>query len=88
MGRGFIALDLVFFSLWRPFLLLGASLGFGTIWVVSLKLQGVIPGVSPALLQTIPYIMTIIILVLVSLERFRKRMGAPASLGKPYFREE
>lgn len=87
-GRGFIALAIVFFSMWRPFVLLGGSIGFGALWIASLKLQGVIPGVSSNLLKTIPYILTIVVLALMSLERFRRGTAAPNSLAEPYFPED
>ena len=45
MGWGFIALALVFFSMWNPFILLGGSLLYGTLWQLSLNPQLILPGV-------------------------------------------
>jgi simple sugar transport system permease protein len=85
MGRGFIALALVFLSLWNPLLILGGCLGFGALWMSSIKYQGVIPGVSPILLRTLPYLATVGSLILL---RYVKRVEKPSALGRPYFREE
>jgi len=87
-GRGFIALALVFFSMWRPFLLLVGSFAFGTLWIMGWYLQTVLPGIPIHIFRMIPYLVTVAILVLISTERFRKRAGTPAALGKPYFRGE
>lgn len=86
-GRGWIALALVIFSMWRPFLILFGSLFFGTLWITGFYLQSVIPNVPYLLLQMVPYVSTIIVLVLMSTERFRRGVRAPAALGKPYFRD-
>ena len=43
---------------------------------------------GPEFLQALPYVMTIIVLVLVSTAFARRRLGAPAALGRPYVREE
>ena len=44
--------------------------------------------IAPQLLHSLPYVMTIVVLVLVSSGLGRRRLGAPASLGVPYVREE
>jgi ABC-type uncharacterized transport system permease subunit len=87
MGWGFIALALVFFSLWNPFILLGGSLLFGTLWQLALNPQLVLPGVmSRYLWRTVPFIFTVIILLLMSTKWFRSKWGAakPEALGLPY----
>jgi len=86
-GRGWIALALVIFSMWKPFLLLFGSLFFGTLWIVGFYLQSVIPNAPYLILQMIPYTATIAVLVLISTERFRKGVRTPAALGKPYYRD-
>lgn len=88
LGRGWIALAIVAFSFWRPFLTLAGSIGFGALWVAALKLQGQIPYLSTNLLKLLPYLLTAIVLVIMSLERFRTKIGPPAALTKPYFPEE
>jgi ABC-type uncharacterized transport system permease subunit len=90
MGWGFIALALVFFSMWNPFILLGGSLLFGTLWQLSLNPQLVLPGVlSRYLWRTVPFAITIGVLLLMATKWFRIRWGAakPEALGTPYVKE-
>ena len=87
-GAGWIAIALVIFGFWRPSLtLLGAYL-FGALQSLSstLKARGV--RVSGDLLDALPFLMTIVVLVLVSSRFAHRRLGAPAALGVPYEREE
>jgi simple sugar transport system permease protein len=87
MGWGFIALALVFFSMWNPWILLGGSLLFGTLWQVSLNPQLVLPGVlSRYIWRTIPFIITLAVLLLMSTKWFRTKWGAakPEALGETY----
>ena len=87
MGWGFIALALVFFSMWNPFILLGGSILFGTLWQLSLNPQLVLPGVlSRYVWRTVPFIITIGVLMLMSTKWFSTRWGAakPEALGLPY----
>jgi simple sugar transport system permease protein len=90
LGWGFIALALVFFSMWNPFILLGGSLLFGTLWQLSLNPQLVLPGVlSRYVWRTIPFIITIGVLLIISTKWFRIRWGAakPEALARPYVKE-
>ncbi len=90
MGWGFIALALVFFSLWNPVILLGGSMLFGALWQLSLNPQLVLPGVlSRYIWRTVPFIVTIGVLLLMSTKWFRLRWGAakPEALAKPYVKE-
>jgi ABC-type uncharacterized transport system permease subunit len=90
MGWGFIALTLVFFSLWNPFFLLGGSLLFGTLWQLSLNPQLVLPGVlSRYIWRTVPFVITLGVLVLMSTRWFKTRWGTakPKALGQPYVKE-
>ena len=50
--------------------------------------RGILSGVPPELFQSLPYVMTVVVLVLVSSAGARRRLGAPAALGTPYVREE
>jgi len=87
MGWGFIALALVFFSMWHPFILLGGSILFGTLWQLSLNPQLVLPNVmSRYIWRTVPFVITIGVLVLMSTKWFSSRWGAarPEALGQPY----
>jgi ABC-type uncharacterized transport system permease subunit len=90
MGWGFIALALVFFSMWNPFILLGGSLLFGTLWQLSLNPQLVLPGVlSRYIWRTVPFVITIGVLLIISTKWFMIRWGAakPEALGQPYAKE-
>lgn len=83
-GRGWIALALVVFSTWRPLrVLLGAYL-FGGITIIQFHVQGFGVDIPSQLLSTLPYIATILVLVLISRDINTIRLNAPASLGKPY----
>jgi len=89
-GWGFIALALVFFSMWNPFILLGGSLLFGGLWQLSLNPQLVLPGVlSRYIWRTVPFGITVGVLLLMSTKWFRARWGAakPEALGLPYVKE-
>jgi simple sugar transport system permease protein len=90
MGWGFIALALVFFSMWNPFILLGGSLLFGILWQLSLNPQLVLPDLmSRYAWRTVPFVITLGVLVLMSTRWFRLRWGAakPDALGTPYVKE-
>jgi simple sugar transport system permease protein len=83
-GRGWIALALVVFSAWRPFWLLTGAYLFGGITYLALYLQGLgVPFPSP-LISALPYLGTIIVLVLISRDRRRTRLNQPACLGKSF----
>jgi simple sugar transport system permease protein len=83
-GRGWIALALVVFSTWRPFwLIIGAYL-FGSIMYMSFYLQGLGVRIPSQFVSALPYIATIVVLVIISSNRARIRLSAPACLGKPF----
>lgn len=85
-GMGWIVLSITIFSLWRPERAILGSYLFGGIRVLQYKLQPF--GISPNLLNMLPFIFTIIVLMFASKEISRKRISAPSSLGIPYFREK
>jgi simple sugar transport system permease protein len=90
MGWGFIALALVFFSMWNPLILLVGSLLFGTLWQLSLNPQLVLPGLlSRYIWRMIPFAITLGVLLMISTKWFRLRWGAakPEALGEPYIKE-
>jgi simple sugar transport system permease protein len=81
-GAGWIALALVVFASWKPWrVLLGAWL-FGGIAALQLRLQAAEVGVPVALLDASPYLVTIVVLVIISSDRRRASMNAPAALGR------
>lgn len=84
-GRGWIAIALVIFVKWNPYLaVLGAYL-FGGLSIIGFRLQHL--SVSQTLLDALPYVVTILVLIISSI-RNSKEDAPPKSLGTPYFREE
>ncbi len=80
-GRGWIALALVVFSTWRPGrLVLGAYL-FGAITVIQLHAQGLGVAIPSQFLSMTPYLATILVLVVISRDKLKIRLNAPACLG-------
>ena len=88
-GRGWIAIALVIFATWHPTkALLGAYL-FGGVMALQLRLQSLGVEVSSQLLMMLPYLVTLVVIVLFnSNERLRRKMGIPTKIGIPYSREE
>jgi simple sugar transport system permease protein len=89
-GAGWIAIALVIFAFWRPELCLVGAYFFGALQALAPELQARNIQLGPTVLWTnaLPYVMTIVVLVLVSASGARRRLGAPAALGSPYVREE
>lgn len=84
-GRGWIALALVVFASWRTErILLGAWL-FGFASILHLLLQGYGYEISPNLLAMLPYIVTILVLVMMMNRKRGEGIFAPRSLGQPYY---
>jgi len=84
-GRGFIAIALVIFSRWHPLQAIAGALIFSGAVAFQLLLQSSGIEISPLLLDTIPYIVTL--LVLIAWGGHRKH-SAPASLGRVYYGSE
>lgn len=83
-GRGWIALALVVFAVWQPGrLLLGAYL-FGGISILQLHGQALGINVPSQLMSMLPYLTTILVLVLISRDGGRIRRNAPASIGQSF----
>jgi ABC-type uncharacterized transport system permease subunit len=83
-GKGWIALSLTTFATWRPGrVLLGAYL-FGGVTMLQLNLQGRGVSVPLELLTALPYVSTIVVLVLISRNSRFIAANIPASLGKPF----
>ena len=84
-GKGWIALALTTFATWRPArVLLGAYL-FGGVTMLQLQLQGEGVQLSSQFLTMLPYLATILVLVLISRNASFIRVNMPASMGKPFF---
>ena len=83
-GRGWIALALVVFASWHPSrVLLGAML-FGGITILQLNAQAAGLGIPASYMSMLPYIATIVVLVLISRDSTRIRLNAPACLGRAF----
>ena len=83
-GRGWIALALVVFAIWQPGrLLLGAYL-FGGITILQLHGQALGINVPSQWMSMLPYLTTILVLVLISRDRGRIRRNSPASIGQVF----
>jgi len=84
-GKGWIALALTTFATWRPArVLLGAYL-FGGVTMLQLQLQGEGVQLPSQFLTMLPYLATIVVLVLISRNAAFIRVNMPASIGKPFF---
>ena len=83
-GKGWIALALTTFATWRPLRVLCGAYLFGALTMLELHLQGEGVDVPPQLLAMLPYLATILVLALISRGRALRRLGLPASLGKPF----
>lgn len=81
-GRGWIALALVVFSAWKPLWLLAGAYLFGAVSILQLHVQGFGLGIPAQFLSALPYLATVIALVIISL--LKRGQGAPASLGVPF----
>jgi ABC-type uncharacterized transport system permease subunit len=88
-GAGWIAIALVIFAFWRPELCLVGAYFFGALRALAPNLQAQqITNAPHEIFDSLPYLMTVVVLVAVSTGLARRRLGAPAALGLPYVREE
>ncbi len=84
-GKGWIALALTTFATWRPIrVLLGAYL-FGGVTMLQFALQGEGVQIPSQFLTMLPYLATIVVLVLISRNESFIKANMPASIGKPFF---
>ena len=84
--RGWLAIALVIFALWKPNIGILGSIVFGGLYIAYSYISGLSRS-AVAIFNMLPYIVTIIVLILTSV-RNKKENQPPASLGLPYFREE
>ena len=87
-GAGWIAIAVVILSFWRPIPAMAGAYLFGGLSSLSFVLQSRGVDLPPEVFSALPYVMTIVVLVIVSNGWGRLRLGAPAALGQPYLREE
>ncbi|UXT97265.1 ABC transporter permease [Agrobacterium tumefaciens] len=83
-GRGWIALALVVFASWRPWRVLAGGYLFGAVSIGQLHAQAFGIGVPSQLLSALPYLATIVVLVIISHNRRTTLINTPASLGKSF----
>ncbi|MFZ1921756.1 MAG: ABC transporter permease [Xanthobacteraceae bacterium] len=83
-GRGWIALALVVFGSWRPFRMAGGAYLFGAVTILQLHAQALGLGIPSQLMSSLPYLATVIVLVLISRTRGNAGSAAPASLGMAF----
>ncbi len=83
---GWLAIALVIFTLWKPNLGIVGSIIFGALYTASSYIHGVSFS-DKALIKMLPYVVTIIVLVIISMLK-RREYQPPASLGLSYFRED
>lgn len=83
-GRGWIAIALVVFATWKPTrLMLGAYL-FGGVTILQFHAQALGLNVPNEFLSALPYVATIVVLVIISRDKKLLKMNLPASLGKTF----
>lgn len=83
-GRGWIALALVVFATWRPMRALFGAYLFGGITILQLHGQAIGLSIPSQFMSMLPYIATIVVLVVISKDRNRIKLNAPACIGKPF----
>ena len=83
-GRSWIALALVVFSTWLPARLAAGAYLFGGVWILGLYAQGMGIGIPSQLLSSLPYVATILALVIISTNRRLSVINTPASLGQGF----
>lgn len=83
-GRGWIALALTTFATWRPARVLLGALLFGSVTILQFHFQAIGIAIPSQILSMLPYVATIVVLVLISRNPDWIRLNMPASLGKPF----
>ena len=83
-GRGWIALALVVFGTWLPWRVVAGAYLFGFMTIVGFHAQALGIAIPSQFLSSLPYIATIVVLVLISMRKSLVGIHAPASIGKPF----
>jgi len=83
-GRGWIALALVVFASWRPARVAVGAYLFGTVMILGFYVQALGIGIPSQFLSSLPYLVTIVALVVISGNRALTRVNTPACLGRPF----
>ena len=85
--RGWLAIALVIFTIWRPNVGVLASFLFGGLYILHMYIPSGMNLAIKEIYKMLPYVVTIIVLVISSMRNKRENQP-PAHLGLPYFREE
>ncbi len=85
-GRGWIALALVVFATWKPGRILIGAYIFGGVSILQMNLQAWGLSLPGQFFNMAPYLATLIVLVLISSNKLRVKLSAPASLTQPFFK--
>ena len=83
-GRGWIAVALVIFGTWRPVRIMVGAYFLGAVSMLEPTVQAMGFAIPSQIMTCLPYILTILVLAVVSADRIRIRLNAPASLGESY----
>ncbi|MDS1135295.1 ABC transporter permease [Nitratireductor indicus] len=83
-GRGWIALALVVFASWRPWRVLAGAYLFGAVSIGQLHAQVIGVSIPSQFLTALPYLATVVVLVLISRNRRLTMVNTPACLGRPF----
>ena len=84
-GKGWLAVALVIFALWRPLRAVWGSVVFGGLMIMYMRVTQL--GIPTEIYKILPYVVTVIVLITISIHQKRENQP-PASLGNAYFREE
>lgn len=84
--RGWLAIALVIFALWKPVNAIWGSILFGGLYILYLYIPG-LGRSTQEIFKMLPYVVTIVVLIITSFRKKRENQP-PGSLGLPYFREE
>ena len=85
-GRGWIALALVVFATWKPGRILVGAYIFGGVSILQMNLQAWGLNFPGQFFNMAPYLATMIVLIIISSNRLRIKLSAPASLTIPFFK--
>ena len=86
-GRGWIALALVVFSTWNPIKILIGAMIFGGLTIIQFHMQAIGVRIPVQFLTALSYIVTIIVLVVISRDSRKIRLSTPSSLGKSFHKD-
>lgn len=87
-GRGWIALAIVTCAMWKPSAAMITAYVFGGMEALAYQLQAISIAVSPVLLKMLPYLATVIVLVIVSIANRKKGVTGPEAMTIPFSPED